>query len=111
MQNPAVIPGRQAQARQAGDGGLSDDMAQKGINREDEPGCGPIVVKTFFLAKEIHRIGTQSIRGKKFPRKPGRQAALAATHNLSTPYRAFPAVDGIQRLAHQPAARKAPRGG
>jgi hypothetical protein len=65
MQNPAVIPGRQAQARQADGGGLSDDMAQKWINRENEPGYGSMIVKTFFLAKIIHRIGTRSLRGKK----------------------------------------------
>jgi hypothetical protein len=28
-------------------------------------GGHPMIVKTFFLAKEIHRIGTRSIRGKK----------------------------------------------
>ena len=72
MQNLAVTLGRQAQVRQADGGGPSDDMAQKGINREDEPGYGPMIVKTFFLAEEIHRIGTRSIRGKKgLHQKPG----------------------------------------
>jgi hypothetical protein len=60
-----VIPGRQAQARQADGGGPSDDITQKGINREDAPGYGPMIAKTFFLAKIIHRIGTRSLRGKK----------------------------------------------
>jgi hypothetical protein len=29
------------------------------------PAAGGMIAKTFFLAKIIHRIGTQSLRGKK----------------------------------------------
>jgi hypothetical protein len=49
MQNLAGISGRRVRAWQAGGCGLSGDIAQNGINREDEPAAGTMIVKTFFL--------------------------------------------------------------
>jgi hypothetical protein len=40
-------------------------MAQKGINKENEPAAGFMITKTFFLVKIIHRISAQNLRGKK----------------------------------------------
>jgi hypothetical protein len=44
---------------------LSDDSAKKRTNREDERSGRPMITKTFFLAKTIHRIGTRSLRQEK----------------------------------------------
>jgi hypothetical protein len=72
MQNPAVIPGRQAQARQADGGGLSDDMAQKWINREDDPGYGSHDREDIFPGEDNSSYRyTKSSRKKRFTRKPG----------------------------------------
>jgi hypothetical protein len=45
----AGISGRQVRAWQADGCGLNGDLAQNGINREDEPTAGTMIVKTFFL--------------------------------------------------------------
>jgi hypothetical protein len=47
--NLAGISGRLVRAWQADGCGLSGDIAQNGINREDEPAAGTMIAKTFFL--------------------------------------------------------------
>jgi hypothetical protein len=49
MQNLAGISGRQVRAWQADGCGLSGDIAQNGINREDQPAAAIMIAKTFFL--------------------------------------------------------------
>jgi hypothetical protein len=49
MQNLAGISGRQVRAWRADARGLSGNLAQNGIIREDEPTAGTMIVKTFFL--------------------------------------------------------------
>jgi hypothetical protein len=49
MQNLARISGRQVRAWQADGCGLSGDITQNGINREDESAADIMIVKTFFL--------------------------------------------------------------
>jgi hypothetical protein len=49
MQNLAGISGRQVRASQANGCGLNGDIAQNGINREDEPAAGTMIAKIFFL--------------------------------------------------------------
>jgi hypothetical protein len=72
MQNLAAIPGRQAQARQADGGSLSDDMVQKWINREDEPGYGPHDREYIFPGED-----NSSYRYMKSSRKKGLRENLA----------------------------------
>jgi hypothetical protein len=47
--NLAGISGCQVRAWQADGRGPSGDLAQNGINREDEPAAGTMITKTFFL--------------------------------------------------------------
>jgi hypothetical protein len=56
---------RQAQAQRA-DGLRPRTISPiRGLARRMSPAAGSMIVKTFFLAKEIHRILTRSLRGKK----------------------------------------------
>jgi hypothetical protein len=50
MQNLAGISGRQVRVWQPDGCGLSGDIAQNRINREDEPAADTMIAKTFFLA-------------------------------------------------------------
>jgi hypothetical protein len=38
---------------------------KRGLTRRTSPSAGGMIVKTFFLAKIIHRIGTRNLRQKK----------------------------------------------
>jgi hypothetical protein len=50
------------------------------------PAVGFMIAKTFFLVKEIHRIGTRSLRGKK------------SLHENQPKYRTFIALRAARRL-------------